>query len=408
MGGKRKTLPSVLLLLLSALGFLGSVLAASGLFWGISLLETSESPHAEALPLLSAGVLFLLTSALNIPTFIFALRTLLGKDISACRDSLFIPANIFLVLWVLIISAGYFASRSEAAWFALAPLTILGVAIPVWWLVEFSRRKLPRSTPLREWGTLTIGLTAAPLLIMIVEILVLILVGVLVIIFLGFQPGFMKQISALSQNMQLVQGGIEELEELLYELARNPVIAGALFLVIGLIVPAVEEIFKPMSVWFLLNRPIKPHEGFSLGLISGGAFALLESAGLVSQISAENWLLAVALRSATSMLHIGLSGMVGYGFARSWHEKRYGRVLLYLLLAAGLHGVWNSLALINGFLTTAVPSAPEEMMPSIAGGIAVGLMVAVFAAVVIITLSINQHLRTRQPYITDEEIAQEK
>ena len=39
------------------------------------------------------------------------------------------------------------------------------------------------------------------------------------------------------------------------ELARNPVVAFALFLMVGVLAPFVEELFKPMALWFLLKRP---------------------------------------------------------------------------------------------------------------------------------------------------------
>ena len=43
--------------------------------------------------------------------------------------------------WVLWLPVSL-AVRAQAAWFVFVPLTLLAVAIPVWWLVEFSRRGL--------------------------------------------------------------------------------------------------------------------------------------------------------------------------------------------------------------------------------------------------------------------------
>ena len=271
------------------------------------------------------------------------------------------------------------AVRTQVAWFFFVPLTLLAVAVPVWWLVEFSRRGLPRSTPFREWGTLAIGLTAAPLLIMVIEITMVVVIALAVLAVFISRPDLLGQMQNITQDLDLYQGGIEQLEQLIVQLSRNPVIASALFLMIGVLAPVVEELFKPMAIWFLLKRPLKDSEGFSLGLISGGAFALLESGGLVSQITRETWVQAVVLRAATGLLHIGLSGFVGYQLVSNWNRKRYGHAIFYLFCAAGLHGAWNSLALLSSFSTAgAAASGAAEFQPSLGNILSVAGMVAVF------------------------------
>jgi RsiW-degrading membrane proteinase PrsW (M82 family) len=294
---------------------------------------------------------------------------------------------------VLVIAGGHLLSRGESINLLLAPLTILGIAIPIWWMIEFARRKLPRSTGLREWGSLTVGLSAAPLIIIIIETVMVILIGILLIFALSTQPGVMQDLTAIFKDFDLTQNDLESLEELLLQLARNPLLASAILLVVGFLAPLIEEVFKPMVIWPLLNHPIKQHEGFSLGLISGGTFALLESTRLVNQISPSDWVAAIALRTATGLLHIGLSGFVGFGFAKYWPEKRYGNAFIHLLIATGLHGVWNALALINGYSTSIIPVSQQTNFPAITSVLAIGFMVAVFCIVILLTLRINRRLR---------------
>ena len=402
MESERKKLPGALLLLLSALGFFFGTLAAIAVIIGVPFGLGSALSDAEALPLLSSGMLALVVAALNLPAFFLSIRYLRGKTIDTRYSKLFIPATLFLFLWAAALGAGYLIIRSTISFLALAPLTVIAVAIPVWWLVEFSRRGLPRSKALREWGTLAVGLSAAPLVIMVVEILLVVLIAVVVLIALSAQPGVMSQLSGIFENIELYQGSLEQLEEILYDLAQNPLIAGALFLVVGLVAPFIEELFKPMAIWFLLNRPLKEHEGFSLGLISGGAFALLESAGLVGQIGADTWLAAVTLRAATGLLHIGLSGLAGYGLVRSFNSKKFGRAFLYLLAAGGLHGAWNTLALLSGFTTTALPASAAEFQPSLGGTLTIAGMFTVFSAVLFIVLRINRKLRMAAAEVAHE------
>ena len=394
MPSESKKLPGALLLVLSGLGFLIGMLAAAGVIFSLVRLPDSASSPADLLPVASAGALALLTGLLHLPALVITLKSLRGKATPINQPALFKAASLAGLGWLIIMVAGVFAIRAQAAWYIFVPLTLLAVAIPVWWLVEFSRRGLPRSTALREWGTLTIGLSAAPLLIMLIEIFLVVVIALGVLVVLSGQPDIMEQLSQVTQNFDLFQGGIDQLEQLMMEMARNPVFASALFLMVGVLAPFVEELFKPMALWFLLKRPLKEYEGYSLGLISGGAFALLESAGLVSQIGTETWVQAVALRAGTGLLHIGLSGLVGYGLVSSWNQKQFGHALLYLLGAAGLHGAWNSLALLIGFSASSIPAASAaEFQPTPGSILSVVGMVVVFGALLFIVLRINKKLR---------------
>ena len=262
-----------------------------------------------------------------------------------------------MIAWVMLLVAGYFVNQNTNTANILPAITILTTAIPVWWLVEFSRRGLERPAPTKEWGTVTLGLTITPVVIMLIEILFVIAVTLVVLVILGLQPSFLTELLSVSENLDITQGSLEELDQLMYSLASNPTIAMAIFLVIGVVAPFTEELFKPLAVWLRLHRSIQPKDGFILGLISGGVFTLLESASLVIQTGSQDWLMATLLRNGTGMLHIGLSGLTGYGLARAKSEKRWGLALLYILGATVLHGLWNSMALLNGYSLCLCPAA---------------------------------------------------
>ena len=401
MPAERNKLPSVLMILLSTLGILISLLLAAASFLGSSLEETSS---LENQMFTSLGVLALVFSSLNIPALVYSIRDLRGKESIPKRTSLFRIANYGLILWAALLAAGIILNRNYPYTPWLAPITILCVLIPIWWLIEFGRRGLKRPAPLYEWKTLTIGLTLAPVTILIIETLLVILVAVVVIILLGFQTDTLSNLMNLAPSLELSSGGMEQLDQILNDLAQNSTILFALYLVIGLLAPFTEELFKPLAVWLSWKRPMDAREGFILGLISGGAFTLLESASLVSQISAQDWLSAVILRSSTGLLHIGLSGFVGYGIAKARSEKRWGAMLLTLLGATGLHGLWNSMAILNGFSTTALPMS-DSVPVSAGGAISLVVMVLVFATVLFINIKLNKKLRnaqqSEQPEILD-------
>ncbi len=393
MASKKISIPSVLLLLLSALGILIGLITAVLTLTSAYVFSANNISAADEMSVLSTSILSISVCILNVPTFITSIRNLQRKTAHQSLQPPFHKVNYLIIVWLLIIAAGYFISHSRSRIFLLAPLTVAAVIIPVWWLIEFSRRGLPRSTKLREWGTLTIGLTVTPIVIIMIELILIVVAVIVVMIGFGFQPGLSNQLLSFLENINLYQGGIGELEQILYEMMKQPLISAAIFLTIGLIAPLIEEIFKPMSTWFLLNRPLEEHEGFSLGLISGGAFAILESAGMVIQMDIQDWLIAVTLRTTTGVLHIGLSGLVGYGLARSWHQKRLDRGILYVFTAAILHSAWNSLALLSGFSFSVLSEEPGAEILGTNNILPLFFMIIVFVSIIAITLKINSRLQ---------------
>lgn len=389
----RRIVPSVLLLLLSALGILIPLLAAAGLIFWINQSAAESSPLTN-LALLSGACLAVLIALLNVPTLYYLLRYLAGRQVTVNHRSLLRPAVVFGMLWVLVLAAGMAASNSEPYWSLLAPLSVLGVALPAWLLVELGRRGLARTTALREWGTLTIGLSAAPFFIMLMEIILVIAVVLVVLLLVGFNSPLFEQLMALPQQLDQTSQGMEALENLLSILFSEPLITAAVFLIVGFIAPLIEELIKPLAVWLLLNRPLAEREGFMLGLVSGGAFALLESASLVSQIDPTSWLPAVALRSATAVLHIGLSGMLGYGITYAWNHKSIGTAARYLFSAVGLHGLWNAMALVSGF--SAISATSVALKITLTDILPLFFMGLIFMLVVLMVNRINRLLRTQQ------------
>jgi len=393
MPARKGKLPSVLLIVLSTLGILIGLLVAIVSIAGIYWFSPGTPAQPEIISGVSTGLLALTLSILNFPTLITGVRKLSGKPLPQPSKQLFKKSSILMIFWMLVLITGYFISKRDAETIFLAPLTIAGVLIPIWWLIELARMKLPRSTRLREWGTLSIGLTVAPSIIMLVEIL-LVVTGIFIAsVVLGLQTDWSGQLPSLLDQARISGGEIDRLEELLFDLMKNPVLSTAVFLTVGLFIPLTEELFKPISTWFLFNRPLKESEGYSLGLISGGAFALLESAGMIIQINVQDWLPAVALRAVTGVLHIGLSGFVGYGLTRHLNTKQYGRGILYIFIATLLHGSWNTLALFSGFSTMLLPETVTPGTSDIASVISVILMAVVFIGVLVINGLINSKLR---------------
>lgn len=393
---KRKILPSVLLAILSTLGILFGLVVIGILLINILLPQHDINQPVNGNAVFSNYAIMALavtTCGVNTLTLSASVQYLRKKESTPLHSPTSTAKIALFSLWALSLIAGYFASQNNDWHAALALLTTIAVSLPIILLITLARSGLQRSTRQRELGAITMGLTISPLLIIIIESVLIILVVVSVFILIGTQNQLPQQIPLLLESLAESNNGIEQLESVLFDLMKEPIIALAVFLSLGVIAPMIEEIFKPMVVWFLLNRPLDEHEGYALGLISGGAFALLESAGMVIQMNPQDWLTAVILRAATGVLHIGLSGMVGFGLVRSKNIRRFSRGILSILLAGALHGAWNSLALYSGLAALPALENTAGYQPNIETLIAIVLMVLVFFAVIVINIFINRFIK---------------
>lgn len=388
MPAERHKLPGVLLLTLSALGILVSALLAGGLFTLVLSAARPAAFPAEEAASAAMGASALLAALLNIPALLLSVRYLAGQPLPPTKQESSKTGAYFMLAWMAVLLAGGAAGQRENLRWILIPLSLPAVVLPIGWLIASARRGLPRPSPLREWGTLTIGLTVVPFLIMVLEFILLAMAVAAVVIALGINPEVLERFISLPA----ILGGMPDHLEALDAFTREPVIMAAVFILIGAAVPFVEELVKPLAIWVLAPRSLTPTEGYSLGLISGGAFALLESSALVSQLAFDGWLPAVALRGIASMLHIGLSGWVGYGIASALEQKRPRPLLGSLLGAIGLHGIWNSMTLASGLSAIPLASEPGLYMATNSAALVLAVMGAVLLAILVINVRINRSL----------------
>ena len=339
-------------LAVGVVGCLVSFLLAGLLFFiGGQAMLTPGTPAAEyvvffLLAGLAAGV-----GVLNIPSVVLAVRALGGKSAGLkLRFSAYRLASFAILTVPLILLLGHFVSQSSFAWLVLPFLNFLALLFPVWWIIEFGRRSLPSGTPQRSWGLVSVSLSITPFVVILVEMFFLILVVLAVLLVLGAQPAWMELF-----NQLLIQFNQSEIDPtfaqtLLTSALESPLVIMALFFTVGVLMPLIEELLKPLGLWMLRKKVLSPAEGFSAGLICGAGFALMESAVLVAQSGGEAWAQMVMLRVATSILHITASGLVGWGLACAWQQKKAKNFLLALLAATVVHGLWNSLAILSALL----------------------------------------------------------
>ncbi len=331
--------PSVWQFALSLFGILA--------LWSLSLLMllmvfgsvlTRDMVGATALVLNAAGTAF--AGVLLIPSLGYALLRLLNKP-APFNIHLRHPGWIILALPPVLL-LGYFAVQWDATALLILPiLHVLAAGISVAWLLALGLRGLSVGSTQRTWGIFGMGLIVAPFLSLIAEFIVLFGLGVF---YLFLNPELLEIILELSGSMSLDSPGslLDDLEP--YFMQPSTIYIALLFG--ALIVPLVEEIFKPIGVWLLARRNPSASQGFAAGLLSGAGYALFENFSLGAS-AGDDWTMVVVARIGTSLIHIVTAGLTGWALSLAWTEKRYLRLALSYLGAVSIHAIWNGTVLIS-------------------------------------------------------------
>jgi hypothetical protein len=205
-------------------------------------------------------------------------------------------------------------------------------------------RNLPVGSPQLAWGIFDMGLVVAPLLSLIAEFIALVGFGFL---YIFLNPGLLDRILELSEIISL------DSPELLIDQFKTYIMQPSTLVIVllfgAVIVPLLEELFKPVGVWLLVGRNPSPAQGFAAGLLSGAGYALFENFSL-GAAAGEDWAMVVVARIGTSLIHIVTAGLMGWALSLAWTEKQILRLALSYLAAVAIHALWNGSVIITAVL----------------------------------------------------------
>jgi hypothetical protein len=312
---------------------------------GFANLMAGASAFREPLPLFMLAATAGMCGLLIAPSAGYALWRILGKqavDLWPYWERL--RPGLWILAYPLVLLLGYGVSQLESlSWLLLPPLHILAICLPVFWLIYLSVRKLQLGSPQRRWGVLASGLALAPLLIVIVEGAALLALIVAAALAISSQPRMVAELSSLVDWLSNANPEPELIMQRIAPLLLRPSVILSVLVFGSVIVPLVEEAFKPIGVWLLVGRQLSPAEGFAAGALSGAGYALFESLALTSN-SAE-WAALVFARLGTGVVHIFTTGVVGWALAMAWGRRRYALLGAVYLGAVLVHGLWNAFTL---------------------------------------------------------------
>ncbi len=251
-------------------------------------------------------------------------------------------AWLILGLAVLAIGGGvalwqynFSQMRSPGTAFGILPLAMLTGTLPALAILAFTTQRLGNpSTRRHVWMSLFYGMTLAPLLAVILElILSLIIVAAL-------------RLSAQDAQSVLGQPNTSN---------PSPKLLVAMLLVLSVVAPLVEEGVKPLAALLVIRRLRTPAEAFLVGLAAGVGFDMLETIGYIGQGQAD-WVSVSMERIGAGLLHgvgAGMGALAWYYLINgSGVHLRWLRAIGCGLYAILQHGVFNAL----GFYDLALPS----------------------------------------------------
>jgi hypothetical protein len=376
--------PSLLILIVLALGifvFLAAALA-TGLTSIVGLFDGSADPAGMMIRSVAGGfelVLLLICSW-------FVLQKVMRKEQADGPLQISFPSWQVLAIPLVVllcIGLGAAVSISEIKWLGwllLPALTLAAVILPILFFFGIGTRRIELTPRWSAFGMLGLSITLGPLIMIILEIVVLFSFALVAIIFISAQPGLVRELSGIED---ILNQGVdsEAAVELLAPYITRPAVIASFLLYLAFFIPLIEELFKPLAVWLFAKQIHSPASGFALGMLSGGAFALMESLN-VSGDGSTGWFAIVSVRAGTSLLHVTTSGLMGYAIVRVFHEKQFVRMIAMYLSCAMLHGLWNACAVGTAFATLGeMVGKPEwlwRLLPASLGGLAV-LAIGMFA-----------------------------
>lgn len=402
--GERSQLGTIGLLIISGLGLAASLFTAVVLLIiGLAGLFGQVIPLSDLVSVFALAWIAGLTGVLALPAVIYSVLRLLGRTwqppavLGGGQSGAFRLASFLLFLWPLALAAGNLAAgMNQLAWLLLPPLHLLAVCLPIWWLIELARRGLPAGSPLRGWGALNTSLFITTPAVIVFELL-----GLVVLIFVmaaafSLVPEWMNEMEQLVERLSLLETNPQAAQQIMLAYLQKPAIIFSMLAIPALIVPLLEELFKPLAVWFLLGRQLSPAEGFAAGAICGGSFALIESLMTISTGQNDGWAALIIARAGTGLLHIATTALVSWGLATAWRGRgcsSFLRMLAAYLLAVTLHGLWNALSIIftvGGGLIS--PPTQVAWMARLAPGAPLAMLVLVIGLFAFLWNS-NRYLR---------------
>ena len=312
-----------------------------------SLFEMDTGAEPLLFLMMAAGMIA--AGLLVLPSAGYAFLRILGRQVERPENLSYGLKPIFVILLLpFTLLLGYLViDVPTLSWLFIPTLHVLAIGLPVFCVLYLGIRDLPIGSAQRRWGVFSSGLVLGPMVILAMETLALIGFVILGAFIIADQPELIEELTNLVEWMSVSGPDPDVFLDRLGPYLTRPGVIYAVLAFGALIVPIIEEAFKPIGVWLLIGRNISPVEGFTAGALSGAGYALFES--LAISTSSEDWIMLVVARVGTAMIHVLTTALMGWVLALAWGRNRYLNLGITYLGVILIHGIWNGLTLLNSF-----------------------------------------------------------
>ena len=384
----------LIVLILSGLGIIFLVIQGLTLALVLSASAMLEEMDAtQWLPMSTLAWSSILVGLLLTPTFMISLKHYQRKPLPTWlnleRSTLRKWVVGLVLVWPLLVWLGYWlVGKPTLAAFSLGILNFLVVGIPILLILTVARSKLDGGSKFRQWGLFGFSLTVMPAIIMLAEIaaiLILVLFGGVWLAYrISIDPTIERELGYLMDQVMIGGQDPEALLQLLKPYILQPSVIVLASVIFGGLIPMIEELLKPIGLWFVAGKKLSPQEGFVGGLLCGAGFAFLENLLYFSMaFTPEDWLFMAIGRAGTGVLHMLGSGLIGWGLAKAWRDGKGLALGITLISAFIFHGLWNVLALIVGVAPLVVEGLDTTLWKTLTLNLPVIFMLILSVAVLL-------------------------
>jgi RsiW-degrading membrane proteinase PrsW (M82 family) len=241
---------------------------------------------------------------------------------------------LFAALTALVLAAGvilWYTSPAPGPAVAVLPLVLASGILPALAILSFTSWRLRMPTTRRHaWMSFFYGLTLAPLLAIIFELVASILFALL--------------LSALGHNVPSALANPTSANP------NDPVTVVLLLLSLSVAAPVIEEGVKPLGAVLLMRRLRTPASAFLMGMAAGIGFDMLETIGYIGQGEAD-WVGVAIGRIGAGLLHGVGAGMAALGWYYLINGKgvrlRWLRGFGGIAYAMAQHAIFNGSNLLS-------------------------------------------------------------
>lgn len=171
-------------------------------------------------------------------------------------------------------------------------------------------------------------------------------------------------------------------------LASPELMIPAVVILVGVIAPLTEELFKTLAVWPLLGRTLSASEGYFAGMLSGFAFAVIEGGLYASQLAlvGEGDLTTVLIgRMGGTLIHMFNGALIGWALAKGQQDRNHARTIVFYIITMAIHALWNLIAVFSETIPSLLGQNVNEALST---GLLLGMSIVLLLAFVIFSRNV--------------------